>query len=40
MLNLLELANPMSVIPYLLASFIARSVGAAMLTTIGISQKI
>jgi hypothetical protein len=40
MLNLLELANPMSVIPYSSASLTAKSVGAAMLTTTGIWQKI
>jgi len=40
MLNLFELANPINVIPYLFASFTARSVGAAMLTTIGIPEKI
>ena len=40
MLNLFELANPMSVILYSLASFTAKSVGAAMLITIGIPQKI
>lgn len=40
MLNLFELANPMSVIPYSSASFTAKSVGAAMLITIGIPQKI
>lgn len=39
MLNLLRLANPMSVIPYSSASFTAKSVGAAMLITIGIPQK-